>query len=49
VRRFALLLIAQIIFSMPGSATEQNAKTGDVIASTLPPARRCGVSWRKAG
>ena len=38
MRRFALLLIALIVFSVPGSATEQNAKTGDVIHSTLPPA-----------
>jgi hypothetical protein len=32
------LLIALIVFSVPGSATEQNAKTSDVIHSTLPPA-----------
>jgi hypothetical protein len=38
VRRFALLLIAIIVFSKPGSATEQNANTGEVIPSTLPPA-----------
>jgi hypothetical protein len=38
VRRFALLLIAQIIFSIPGGATEQNARTTDIIPSTLPPA-----------
>ena len=38
MRRFGLLLIALIVFSIPGSATDQNAKTGDVIYSTLPPA-----------
>jgi len=38
VRRFGLLLIALIVFSIPGSATGQNAKTGDVIYATLPPA-----------
>jgi hypothetical protein len=32
------LLLALIVFSRPGSAREQNAKTGDVIHSTLPPA-----------
>jgi hypothetical protein len=38
VRRFVLLLLALIVFSKRGSATEQNANTGDVIPSTLPPA-----------
>jgi hypothetical protein len=37
VRRFGLLLIALILFSIPGSATEQNAKASDVIPSTVPP------------
>ena len=38
MRRFVLLLLALIVFSKRGSATEQNANTGDVIPSTLPPA-----------
>lgn len=34
--RFGLSLIALIVFSIPFSATEQNAKTGAAIRSTLP-------------
>jgi hypothetical protein len=37
VKRIGLLLIALIVFSIPGSATEQNAKASDVIPSTFPP------------